>query len=254
VALLASAVCVAGVVWRRIAEQKGLFMVGDVAFVLFDLAGTTVDDGMHGGSLVVSAMIEAFACAGLLLDAEDVLRHRGKEKREIIRVLLAGRCSEGKDTGENASELVYACFLNRMRKGVDSLREIEGTEETFRFLRRRGIRIGVGSGFPTEIVERIVARMGWASKGLLDYTASAEQIGVGRPDPGMIYHAMERLLISDPAKVLKVGDTVADIEEGKNAGTWTAAVLSGTQTKEMVKDAGPDFVLQSVAGIPRLFD
>jgi phosphoglycolate phosphatase-like HAD superfamily hydrolase len=49
------------------------------------------------------------------------------------------------------------------------------------------------------------------------------------------------------------GDTVADIKEGKNAGTWTAAVLSGNQTEEILKDAGPDFVLRSVVDVPTIF-
>jgi phosphoglycolate phosphatase-like HAD superfamily hydrolase len=43
------------------------------------------------------------------------------------------------------------------------------------------------------------------------------------------------------------------MEEGKNAGTWTAAVLSGTQTKYILKDAGPDFVLRSVVDVPTIF-
>jgi phosphonatase-like hydrolase len=235
-------------------KRNGLGIAGDVDFVFFDLAGTTVDDGTQGDSLVVSAMIKAFVHMGLLLEAEDVILHRGKEKREIIQLLIADRCNEGKKVPEDTAAKVYEYFLDRLRRGTGSLREIEGTEKTFRFLKSRGIRIGVGSGFPTEIVDRIVAHMGWAKKGLLDYTASAEQIGVGRPDPGMIYHAMKRLTITDPGRVLKVGDTVADVEEGKNAGTRAAVVLTGTQPKDILRTAGADFVLRSVAEIPRLFD
>lgn len=47
---------------------------------------------------------------------------------------------------------------------------------------------------------------------------------------------------------------MADIEEGKNAGTWTEAVLSGSQTEEILKEAEPDFILAGVVEIPRLFD
>ena len=87
----------------------------------------------------------------------------------------------------------------------------------------------------------------------MDCTVSAEQVGAGRPDPGMIRYIMKWAGIRDPNRVLKVGDTAADVEEGKNARVWTAAVLSGTQPGEMLKDTGPDFVLQGVAEIPRLF-
>jgi len=87
----------------------------------------------------------------------------------------------------------------------------------------------------------------------LDYTAGADKIGAGRPDPAMIQHAMQRLGVRDPRRVLKVGDTAADVEEGKNAGTWTAAVLTGSQPEETLWAAGPDFVLASVAALPGLF-
>jgi len=69
----------------------------------------------------------------------------------------------------------------------------------------------------------------------------------------MIHHAMEHFGIDDPRRVLKVGDTVSDIEEGRNAGTWTAAVVTGTQSEERLRAASPDFILPSVADIPILF-
>jgi phosphoglycolate phosphatase-like HAD superfamily hydrolase len=54
-------------------------------------------------------------------------------------------------------------------------------------------------------------------------------------------------------RVLKVGDTRLDIEEGRNAGVATAAVLTGTQTRAYLEEARPDYVLSSVADLPTLF-
>ena len=39
--------------------------------------------------------------------------------------------------------------------------------------------------------------------------------------------------------VQQVGDTGADIEEGKAAGCWTIAVLTGTQSREKLEAANP---------------
>jgi len=41
----------------------------------------------------------------------------------------------------------------------------------------------------------------------------------------MIFRNMENLGVYDVNEVLKVGDTVADVGEGINAGAWTAAVV-----------------------------
>jgi beta-phosphoglucomutase-like phosphatase (HAD superfamily) len=57
-------------------------------FVMFDIAGTTVDDRFMGPSLVVTAFVEAFAGAGFTIAPEQVHQHRGKEKRETIHSLL----------------------------------------------------------------------------------------------------------------------------------------------------------------------
>ena len=50
----------------------------------------------------------------------------------------------------------------------------------------------------------------------------------GRPYPYMIYRNMEKLGIMDVRKVIKVGDTVSDIKEGKNAGAFSVGVIVGS--------------------------
>ena len=50
----------------------------------------------------------------------------------------------------------------------------------------------------------------------------------GRPYPYMIYRNMEKLGTMDVRKVIKVGDTVSDIKEGKNAGAFSVGVIVGS--------------------------
>merc|ERR1712232_1435387 len=106
-----------------------------------------------------------------------------------------------------------------------------------------GIRVCVGSGFPAKVVEPIVEAMGWS----IDGAFSSEALGAGRPDPIMVKAAMDKCGVSDVRKVVKVGDTVVDIEEGKNGGAWTVAVLTGTQSREKLAAANPDCIIESVA-------
>ncbi len=58
-----------------------------------------------------------------------------------------------------------------------------------------------------------------------DCSLSPEDVGAGRPHPFMIFETAVRLQIYPLAGIVKVGDTVADIEEGLNAGTWAVGVV-----------------------------
>ena len=66
----------------------------------------------------------------------------------------------------------------------------------------------------------------------------------------MVFAAMEATGVTDHHSVLKVGDTVVDVEEGRAAGCLTVSVLSGTQGRDKLEQAGPDLVLTSVAELP----
>lgn len=50
----------------------------------------------------------------------------------------------------------------------------------------------------------------------------------GRPYPYMIFRNMEALELTSVDKVLKVGDTIADIKEGVNAGIDTVGIIEGS--------------------------
>jgi phosphoglycolate phosphatase len=47
-----------------------------------------------------------------------------------------------------------------------------------------------------------------------------------------------------------VGDSVADIKAGKNAGAKTVAVLSGIFSREELEREKPDLILESVNKLP----
>ena len=52
--------------------------------------------------------------------------------------------------------------------------------------------------------------------------------------------------IEDPKSVIKIGDTLADIKEGKNAGCKTVGVLSGAAKKSILEKENPDFIIDSI--------
>ncbi|MGC2920403.1 phosphonoacetaldehyde hydrolase, partial [Enterococcus faecium] len=57
---------------------------------------------------------------------------------------------------------------------------------------------------------------------------SVDVEGYGRPFPYMIHKYMQFFKNKSVDEVIKVGDTVSDIQEGKNAGELTVGVIEGS--------------------------
>ena len=201
---------------------------------------------------MVVSMMHAFAKHGIELAPDPINKHRGKQKSEAIQTLLKEAAELSPADAERIGDSIYRYFLHELESNLSSISEIDGATELFRHLKSKDIYVGVGSGFPMQVVQAILSQLGWLDERLLDYVGSADQIGVGRPNPKMILDAMERLNITDGSKVIKIGDTVVDVQEGKNAGAWTVAVLTGSQTEAQLKAAAPNYILSSIRELGRL--
>ncbi|XP_020892152.1 uncharacterized protein LOC110231471 [Exaiptasia diaphana] len=214
-----------------------------VELVVFDMAGTTVDDSVDGVPLVAVAMQEGFKMHGLDISLTQVNKVRGMEKKEAIKNVLT-------NLGQTESEVddIFVDFKKSLNSHLQFInKEIPETSNVFKELRSNGVKVSVGSGFPHSVVETIVENLHWS--GLVDYVSSAEKVGHGRPNPAMIHAAMKHCGVEDVHSVVKVGDTKADIQEGKNAGCWTVAVLTGTQTRHDLENVKPDFIIDSIANL-----
>ena len=221
-------------------------MSSTIKLVIFDLAGTTVDENINGLPLVTVAIQEAFAKAGFPAVKPDLVNDvRGMEKREAIASLL-GKLNINKE--EKLIDTIFADFKVSLDRNLNNInREIPGTTDVFKKLKGLGILIGVGSGFPHSVVVKIVQNLKWES--YVDFVSSAEKEAHGRPHPRLIQSAMRDFNITESRDVIKVGDTRIDIQEGKNAGCWTVAVLTGTQKRSHLMEEDPDFIIDSIIDI-----
>ena len=224
----------------------------EVKLVVFDLAGTTVDDYVNGLPLVTVAMQESFTKHNFAVTPSQVNVVRGMDKREAISKLLQYH-EEVEEINKDKIDVLFGDFKQSLNKHLESIsKEIPGTTEVFKKLRDRGIKIGLGSGFPQDVVSKIVQNLNWSD--LADFVSSAEKEGNGRPNPSLIKSAMAAFEITDAKHVVKVGDTKLDVLEGKNAGCWTVAVLTGTQGADTLKEVSPDFVVSSVIDLPNVIE
>ena len=186
--------------------------------VVFDMAGTTVQDGE---GVVNRALRTALAGYGVNVTFDDVNEVMGLPKPDAIRRLIRGQ-------GDISVAKVYVDFENAM---VDHYRTspevaaIFGAEEVFAALRSAGIKVALDTGFARSIVDAIVERLGWAE--LLDATVASDEVAHGRPQKDLVLEAMARTGITDVQTVAKVGDTPSDVQEGHAAGCgWVIAVIN----------------------------
>jgi len=85
----------------------------------------------------------------------------------------------------------------------------------------------------------------------IEAATSVEPMIIGKPQPAMMYMALEKLGTS-PNETLVVGDRLeTDIAAGQAAGCKTALVLSGVSTMEQAKkwQPAPDFIFDDLAAL-----
>lgn len=214
--------------------------VNKLELIFFDLVGTTVKDTDNGDSLILNCFGKAFLLNGLFIKKEEINRQRGKIKREAIKNILLSN-----NLPLQAEEKIYDDFTDLLKKSISSFTEMSGASGIFRLLKQKQIKIAVGSGLPIDTIHEICRQISWHPSDF-DYLGSSEELGRGRPDPAMILDAMGKLNVLDKTRVLKIGDTMADIEEGKNAGVRTAGVLTGTHRRDELEKLKPDYIFNNI--------
>ena len=200
-----------------------------IRLVVFDWAGTTVD---HGSRAPLLPFMRAFATRGVELTPEEAREPMGLHKRDHIRALLqlpavARQWHEkhGDDAGEDDVDELYRIFMPLQLEVIGEFTHlVPGLRDCVSRLRRQGIAIGATTGYFRAAAHRVydaAAVQGYKP----DYCVCAEEVPAGRPAPWMIFRIMKAAGVFPPASVVKVGDTVPDIGEGRAAGAWSVGVL-----------------------------
>lgn len=210
---------------------------------VFDMAGTTVDERL----LVYRVLFESLRRAGHAVSFEEVLRHcGGKEKRQAVRDVLDARRIE---RDEAMVEAVYQDFDARLAGAYETaeIGPMPHAREVFSSLRRRGVRVVLDTGYTGALAMHLISRLGWRFGEDIDLLVSADQVPRGRPAPDMIEVAMRRFGIEEPGAVVKIGDTIADMQEGLNARCGrVVGVLTGADDRERLLGAGAHRVIATL--------
>ena len=238
--------------------------MGKISMVMFDLSGTTV----HDDTGVRDCLYRAAEEFGLKTTPEEILLNMGTNKIHLYQFLIArgrGKKIDIKDfekirdpeTYEDALKVFdrYQEFMiEHYRREV---KEVAGASETFRWCHEHGIEVATDTGFHRAITEAIMEGLGWVRDGLVDISVDVEHVPgqIGRPAPFMIFYAMSQLNVQSVHEVIKVGDTPADMLEGRNAGCrGVVGVLSGPRPVTAWGKYWHTHVIPSVADLPALIE
>jgi phosphonoacetaldehyde hydrolase len=101
---------------------------------------------------------------------------------------------------------------------------IPGALETIAQLRAQGLKIGSCSGYPAQVMAKVVELA--ASNGYVaDHVVATDDVPNGRPWPAQALANVIALGIEDVGACVKIDDTVPGILEGRRAGMWTVALV-----------------------------
>jgi phosphoglycolate phosphatase len=218
-------------------------VIGPFALVVLDMAGTTVrDDGV-----VDQAFVAALAAVGIepgrpqFASAETYVRDTmGRSKAEVFAALL------DPDQAARATEAFARAYEKIVADG--RVAPMDGALELFATLRHHGVKICLTTGFAPSTRDALIEALGW--RAAIDLALSPADCGRGRPQPDMIFGAMERLGVPDPGAVAVVGDTVSDLEAGTNAGARAViGVLSGAHDRATLRTAPHTDLIDDITGL-----
>ncbi len=213
--------------------------------VVFDVAGTTIrDEGQ-----VAEAFRSTLHDLGVALTDDELRPWRGASKRRALEHFLERRFGA---VSEERLEGAYARFRDRLGElfATVGVRPVEGAAETFAWLRGRGVRVALTTGFDRAVADQLLGAIGWDGR-LIDAVVCGDEVPQGRPAPYMIFRAMERTGAVSVRRVVNVGDTALDLESGWNAGAGlNVGVLSGAHPLERLQQAPHTHLLASVAALP----
>jgi phosphonoacetaldehyde hydrolase len=254
---------------------------GPLRAIILDWAGTTMDYGCYAPAVV---FLDVFERQGVPITMAEARVPMGAHKRVHIAAIARlpsvaerWKAARGKPCTEADVDAMFADFVPRQLACLAMYADlVPGTVEAVASFRARGLKIGSTTGYTTEMMEILVAEA--KARGYSpDATVCASDVPYGRPEPWMCLENAKRLRVYPPRAIVKVGDTLPDMEEGVDAGMWTIGLAKTgnemgmrpneiaalepreleaklTRARERLRGAGAHYVVDSIAEVLPVLD
>lgn len=195
--------------------------------VVFDWAGTVIDYGCLAPAAV---FVDVFRQKQIDLSLEQARGPMGMAKidhvRELTRIQevreqwtrLYGAAPDEADVQELYRELEPG--LARIVTDYSEL--IPGVAQLVQWLKESEIRVGSTTGYVQSMMKNLIPAA--RAQGFdPDVIVCSDEVPAGRPAPWGIFLNAQRMNVYPLSQMVKIGDTIADIQEGLNADMWVIA-------------------------------
>lgn len=247
----------------------------NIEAIIFDWAGTTVD---YGCFAPVKAFIEVFEEYGISPTIDETRKPMGMLKWDHIKTMMSmprinnlWKEKHGRDFTDKDIDEMHDKFKGKLMGILHNYAQPKPyVIETINKLRERNIKIGSTTGYTDEMMSIVVKVAKEKGYGPDCWFSPTSTNNIGRPYPYMIFKNLEALKVSSIKNVIKVGDTISDILEGKNAGVTTVGIIEGSselalseeeydslteeerlnkieEITQRYKKAGADFVIKNIS-------
>lgn len=144
-------------------------------------------------------------------------------------------------------------IYKKYKQNIPNIKLYDGVISTLQFLKERGVNMGIQT---TSSVKETKMKCNNFPE-ILDFfegnIIGRDTVKLFKPSPEGLLKLCSKWGIP-PRNMIMIGDMNNDVLTGKNAGAITVGVLSGFSNLEEMKQFNPDFIIESVAEIPKIVD
>jgi HAD superfamily hydrolase (TIGR01509 family) len=205
--------------------------------ILLDLDGTIVDSR----DAYTEAVKTAFAALGQKFVSTEVATEIPKRLEQNLPI---NDLVKGIDA-QKFLELYLNAYYKATATRVKPMPKIEDTLK--KLSKKAALALITMRYVPKENVIKELENFGLAK--YFQHVITALDTHTPKPSPEALMKCAKKFGV-EPCECLVVGDSVADLKAGKNAGAKTVAVLSGIFSREELEREKPDLILESVNQLP----
>ena len=201
--------------------------------ILFDLDGTLTDSGLG----ITNSVKYALEKEGITVnDRSELFCFIGPPLVESFQKFYGF-------SPEKALEITHVYREYYSEKGIFENEVYGGIEELLKKLKENGKRIVVATSKPELFARKILDHFSLSQ--YFEYIAGSNMNETRTGKSEVIEYALESCGVTDPEKVIMVGDREHDILGAKKIGTASIGVLWGYGSREELEKAGADYIAQT---------
>jgi HAD superfamily hydrolase (TIGR01549 family) len=200
--------------------------------MIFDIEGMLIDCIPQN----LRSWQETLSSFGFTVPIEVLRRYSGMDGSDMLQILAPGMDEKLRKQALEAEGKNYEA------KYLKSVRAFAGVRALFEDIKRGGGKIAFATDCEDPQLKHYRAVLGVDD--LIDVITCGEDVEEGKPSPGLVRLAAERLGVP---RAVMIGDTPYDATAARAAGVSALGVLTGGFRDQALKDAGCFAVVREIA-------